>query len=51
MPSFAPLVDLVFQAVTFDNIINASEPRSRWELGGVVASLLRALPATVAEFR
>ena len=47
----APLVDLVFQAITFDDIVGATEPQSRWELGGVVASLLRALPAKVADAR
>lgn len=47
----APLVDLVFQAVTFDDIVETTEDRSRWELGGVVASLLRTLPALVAEKR
>ena len=45
----APIVDLVFQAITFDDIVNSTEPMSRWELGGVVADLLRTLPAKVAE--
>ncbi len=49
--ALAPLVDLVFQAVTFDNIVNATEPQSRWELGGVVADLLRVLPGRVAGLR
>ncbi|PUA79838.1 phosphotransferase family protein [Nocardioides currus] len=39
----APFVDLVFQAVTFDDIASTTEPMSRWELGGVVADLLRTL--------
>lgn len=47
----APLVDLVFQVVTFDAIANATEPASAWELGGVVAKKLRQLPAMVAELR
>lgn len=47
--ALAPLVDLVFQAITFDDIVNTTEPMSRWELGGVVADLLRTLPARVAE--
>lgn len=45
----APIVDLVFQAITFDDIAESTEPRSRWELGGVVADLLRTLPGMVAE--
>lgn len=45
----APLVDLVFQAITFDDIVNTTEPMSRWELGGVVADILRTLPGKVAE--
>ena len=44
----APLVDLVFQAITFDDIVGATEDQSRWELGGVVANLLRTIPARVA---
>lgn len=47
----ARLADLVFQAVTFDDIVGSTEPASRWELGGVVADILRVLPATVAEVR
>lgn len=39
----APLVDLVFQAITFDDIVNTTEAQSRWELGGVVADILRTL--------
>lgn len=46
--ALAPLVDLVFQAVTFDDIVSSTEPQSRWELGGVVADLLRTLPGRVA---
>ena len=49
--ALAPLVDLVFQAITFDDIVNTTEEVSRWELGGVVADLLRTLPAKVAELR
>jgi len=46
--ALAPLVDLVFQAITFDDIVNTTEPQSRWELGGVVADILRTLPGKVA---
>lgn len=46
--ALAPLVDLVFQAITFDDIVNTTEPQSRWELGGVVADILRTLPERVA---
>lgn len=46
--ALAPLVDLVFQAITFDDIVNTTEPQSRWELGGVVADILRTLPEKVA---
>lgn len=44
----APLADLVFQVVTFDEIAKATEPVSAWELGGVVAKKLRHLPAMVS---
>jgi hypothetical protein len=44
----APLADLVFQVVTFDAIVQATEPASSWELGGVVAKKLRQLPTMVA---
>ncbi len=44
----APVVDLVFQAITFDNIVKGTEPASTWELGGVTARILRQLPAQVA---
>lgn len=47
--ALAPLVDLVFQAVTFDAIAEVTEAQSAWELRGVVARLLRALPGRVAE--
>ena len=47
--ALAPLVDMVFQAITFDDIVNTTEPMSRWELGGVVADILRTLPEKVAE--
>jgi hypothetical protein len=46
--ALAPLVDLVFQAITFDDIVSTTEPQSRWELGGVVADILRTLPEKVA---
>ena len=47
--ALAPLADLVFQAVTFDAIVASTEPASRWELGGVVADILRSLPDDVAQ--
>lgn len=47
----ARLADLVFQAITFDDIVRSTEPASRWELGGVVADILRVLPAKVAGIR
>lgn len=43
--ALAPLADLAFQLVTFDRIAAATEAQSAWELGGVVARSLRALPA------
>lgn len=46
--ALAPLADLVFQAVTFDGIVASTEPASRWELGGVVADILRSLPTDMA---
>jgi aminoglycoside phosphotransferase (APT) family kinase protein len=39
----ARFVDLVFQAITFDDIVDTTEAQSRWELGGVVADILRTL--------
>ena len=47
----APVVDLVFQAITFDDIVTSTEPMSRWEFGGGVADLLRTLRARVAAAR
>ena len=44
----ARVADLVFQAVTFDAIVTSTEAASRWELGGVVADILRSLPHAVA---
>lgn len=49
--ALAPLADLVFQTVTFDEIAKATEPVSGWELGGVVARNLRLLPGMVADLR
>lgn len=49
--ALAPLADLVFQAVTFDGIVTSAEPGSRWELGGVVADILKAIPTELATFR
>jgi hypothetical protein len=47
----APVADLVFQADTFDRIARATEAASAYELGGVVAWLLRRLPDAVAAAR
>ncbi|MGH3348053.1 MAG: phosphotransferase family protein [Nocardioides sp.] len=47
----APVVDLAFQADTFHRISVATEPASAYELGGVVAYLLRKLPEAVAAAR
>ncbi|HEX6150587.1 aminoglycoside phosphotransferase family protein [Nocardioides sp.] len=47
----APVVNLAFQADTFHRIALATEPASAFELGGVVAYLLRKVPAAVAEAR
>jgi aminoglycoside phosphotransferase (APT) family kinase protein len=44
----ARVADLVFQAITFDAIVTSTEAASRWELGGVVADILRSLPDAVA---
>jgi aminoglycoside phosphotransferase (APT) family kinase protein len=45
------VVDLVFQADTFDRIARATEDASTYELGGVVAWLLRRIPDAVAAAR
>ncbi len=47
----APVANLAFQADTFHRISLATEPASAYELGGVVAYLLRKLPEAVAEAR
>ncbi len=47
----APVVNLAFQADTFHRIALATEPSSAFELGGIVAYLLRKVPAAVAEAR
>ena len=39
----APSVDLMFQAVSYEGLIRAVEPMSRWEIGGMVARNLRRL--------
>ena len=39
----APPVDLMFQAVSYEGLIRAVEPMSRWEIGGMVARNLRRL--------
>ncbi len=47
----APVVNLAFQADTFHRIALATEPASAYELGGIVAYLLRKVPGAVAEAR
>jgi hypothetical protein len=49
--ALAPLVNLVFQAVSHEGILRGIEERSHWEVGGVVARTLRELPAKVAALR
>jgi aminoglycoside phosphotransferase (APT) family kinase protein len=44
-------VNEVFQAVTFEQIQRAAEDASRWEMGGVVARILRRLPDRLASTR
>lgn len=39
----APVVNTVYQAVSYEGIGRAQELRSRWELGGIQARLLRRL--------
>ena len=39
----APMVDLMFQAVSYEGLVRAVEPMSRWEIGGMVARNLRRL--------
>ena len=46
-----PLANLAFQADTFDRIARATEEASAFELGGVVARLLRQVPEAVAAAR
>jgi hypothetical protein len=47
----ASVANRAFQADTFHRISLATEPASAYELGGVVAYLLRKLPEAVAEAR
>jgi aminoglycoside phosphotransferase (APT) family kinase protein len=47
----ARVADLAFQVDTFHRIALATEPASAYELGGVVAYLLRRIPAAVAAVR
>jgi hypothetical protein len=49
--ALVPVVDLAFQVDTFHRIALATEPVSAYELGGVVAWLLKRVPAAVAEAR
>jgi aminoglycoside phosphotransferase (APT) family kinase protein len=39
----APLVNRIYQAISYEGIYRAQEERTRWEAGGVVASTLRSL--------
>lgn len=41
--AMAPLVNTAYQAVTYEAIYRAQEPRTRWEMRGVVARALRYL--------
>lgn len=41
--ALAPLVNTAYQLVTYEGIYRAQEPRTRWEMGGVVARTLRDL--------
>jgi hypothetical protein len=44
-----PLVNLVFQAVTYEAILRGIEPVSRWSVSGIIEKTLRRLPHVVAE--
>lgn len=44
----AALLDDVFQMITYEQIVRAQAPGSRWELGGVVAERLQRLVDEVA---
>lgn len=46
----APIVDQVFQAVSYESIQRSIEPVSRWELANQVAGFLRAAPGLAAEY-
>ena len=46
-----PVANLAFQIDTFHRIALATEPASAYELGGVVAYLVRRIPAAVAAAR
>jgi aminoglycoside phosphotransferase (APT) family kinase protein len=39
----APVVNKVFQAISYEGIYRAQEPAARWEMAGVVAGTLREL--------
>lgn len=49
--ALVPVVDLAFQVDTFHRIALTTEPASAYELGGVVAWLLKRVPAAVAAAR
>ena len=39
----APLANQIYQAISYEAIYRAQEERTRWEMGGVVARILRSL--------
>jgi hypothetical protein len=39
----APLANQIYQAISYEQIYRAQEVRTRWEIGGVVARMLRSL--------
>jgi hypothetical protein len=41
--ALAPLVNKVFQAISYEGIYRAQEPAARWEMPGIVAATLREL--------
>ena len=49
--ALVPVANLAFQIDTFHRIALATEPASAYELGGVVAYLVRRIPAAVAAAR
>ena len=39
----APLANQIYQTISYEGIYRAQEDRTRWEIGGVVARMLRSL--------